>query len=279
MTDSANSLFQCVRGRPLPREPLSFFQYKQGNRLCVTMTDSVEVWRDDLVIGERLFADFVVCGMAADRDRDTNDMNTTKDILKQRMKYPGAKEDKAIETIAKTWILPTKVSLGPTVEEVLSFKEGAVGKAFEDVFTAIKSEDKVIHFLKLEFSDANKGVERYVVSRVLDEGFRPSLLLVKWSHDADDHIPTAHAAGHLMNSGYSLVGLENGYSLYMFTDQVLYDICSMKQPSLKNPMMESILQSVSESKLLSTQSKDGSTPTLTVPTPAELAQKMDVSHC
>jgi hypothetical protein len=86
--------------------------------------------------------------------------------------------------------------------------------------------------------------------KFLDNGFRPSIILVKWSHDLDDHIPTAHCAGHLMNSGYALASLENGYSLYVFTDQVLYDITSMKTLGLKNPIMESILQSVSENMQL-----------------------------
>jgi hypothetical protein len=48
-----------------------------------------------------------------------------------------------------------------------------------------------------------------------------------------------------MNCGYSLIALNNSYALYFFNDQVLYDICSMKNVNLKNPIMESLLQSVS----------------------------------
>ena len=42
------------------------------------------------------------------------------------------------------------------------------------------------------------------------------------------------------------IAYENGYGLYMFNDQVLYDICSLKEPSLKNPIMESLFSTVND---------------------------------
>jgi hypothetical protein len=49
-----------------------------------------------------------------------------------------------------------------------------------------------------------------------------------------------------MNTGYRYVSNENGYSLYYFKDDSLYDICSMKDISLDNPIFNAILQSVNE---------------------------------
>ncbi len=227
----------------MPKEPLSFFQYKQGNRLFVTITDHPHVWEDDLIIAERLFADMVVCPFVSTRDEHERTMAQVQDILKQRMKYPGVKDDPRLEKIAKTWVLNNKVHLGPNVDSMLRHNESSVAECLNPVFDKVKSEDSVIHFLKLELGH---GAERQLLYKILDNGYRPSLVLVHWSHDVDDNVPTAYCAGHLMNCGYSLVSVNEGYYLYFFNDQVLYDICSMKVPTLKNPIMEALLKSVAE---------------------------------
>ena len=234
---------QIVRERPLPKELLAFFEYKQGNRIFLTLAESIEVWSDDLAIGERLFADTIVCPLEKTTDFQTQ-FDTVKDVLKQRMKYPGVKENPALEQVAKTWILPAKLHAGPTVSEFLfSSTEESLHSALGPVFETITPGALQIHFLKIELSG---GKERSVVYKFLDEGFRPSLLLVKWSHDVDEHIPTAYCVGHLLNSGYANIANENGYSLYMFNDQVLYDICSLKEPSFQNPIMKTLLQTAAD---------------------------------
>lgn len=233
---------QLVNGRPIPKEPLSFFQYNQGSRYFVTVAETPAIWRDDLVLGERFFSEMIICPFTNLED-NVKELETVKDILKQRMKYPGVKDDPELEKIARTWILPNKVNMGPKATDIISSSESSVKDSFEDIFKTLNNESSMIHILKLELTD---GKERQVLYKFLDNGFRPSLILVKWSYDLDDHISTAHCGGHLLNSGYSLVTLENGYALYMFSEQVMYDITSMKSLGLKNPMMESILSSVSE---------------------------------
>jgi len=234
---------QIVNGCPIPKESLSFFQYNQGSRYFVTVADSPIVWRDDLVLGERFFSEMIICPFIDPEQLHIKELTLVKDVLKQRMKYPGVKEDPALEKLAKTWILPTKICMGPCAETFLASSESSVRDSFEPLFKTLNNESSMIHILKLELSE---GKERQVLYKFLDNGFRPSLVLVKWSHDLDDNIPTAHCAGHLLNSGYSLVALENDYALYMFSEQTLYDITSMKTIGIKNPMMESILSSVSE---------------------------------
>lgn len=234
--------FHVVRNRPMPKEPLSFYNFKNGNRLFITVADSVKTWRDDLIIGERLFADTVICPLGDVSEHEAA-VSQTKDILKQRMKYPGVKENPELEQLAKTWVLPTKLHLGPQVSSFLDMDEKAVFNVMDGIFKQTSTDDSIVHFLKVELQN---GIERQLLYKILDGGFRPSLMLVKWSYDLDDHIPTAHCAGHLLNSGYSLVCLENGYALYFYVDQPLYDITSMKQISISNPIMNSILQTVSE---------------------------------
>jgi hypothetical protein len=251
MADSFANQFHCVRGRPLPKEPLNFYQFKQGNRLFLNFTTDSTVWKDDLIIGERLFADTVLCIPESALQQNTDELTRVQDILKQRMKYPGAREDPAIEAIAKTWVLPNKLHLGPSVDQLLAPTDLSVQKGLEDMLVRLNIVDSVIHFLKVELPN---GLERQVLYKVLDDGFRPSLVLVKWGNDLDDHTPTAHCAGHLLNSGYALVALENGYGLYMFIDHSLYDTCSMKTVALENPILDSITQTVLEA--VRTQTKE-----------------------
>jgi hypothetical protein len=244
MEPSVHDQFHMVRGRPLPKEPLNFYQFKQGNRFFLNLTDSPAMWKEDLIIGERLFSDIVICSTEATHQENMDELTRVQDILKQRMKYPGAREDAAIEAIAKTWVLPNKLHFGPLVEQLIGAHEFAFRNNLEEIITKLNVIDSIIHFLKIELSN---GLERQVVYKLLDNGFRPSLILVKWGQDLDDHLPTAHCAGHLMNSGYSLVMFENGYALYMFVDHTLYDTCSMKTVALENPFFDSITQTVLQS--------------------------------
>jgi hypothetical protein len=233
--------FIQVKGRPIPKEPLQFFQYKANTRIFVSITDDPKVWQEDLIICERFFADMIICPVGSEDDHSSA-LTVTQDILKQRMKYPGVKENPLYETIAKTWVLPNKLLMGPSATEFLSPLEDAASRALTPLFEKLKVEP-LVHLLKLE---TGRGFERKLLYSFLDSGFRPSLIMVKWSHDADDHIPTAYCAGHLLNSGYSLVQDVNGYSLYFFRDQPLYDICSLKTVALENPMMTELMTSVLE---------------------------------
>lgn len=242
-SSSLKDNIQLIRGRPLPKELLAFFQYKQGNRIFLTLTDSTDVWRDDLSVGERLFADTIVCPVELTSEFQ-QEFELTKEVLKQRMKYPGIKENPKLEQVAKTWILPAKLHQGPNVPTFyFSSANETVRSAIKPLLETITPGEDQIHLFKVELSG---GQERPILYKLLDEGFRPSLVLVKWSHDVDENLPTAHCAGHLLNSGYACLAYENNYGLYMYNEQVLYDICSLKEPSFKNPIMESLFSTVND---------------------------------
>jgi hypothetical protein len=258
---SLKDTIQLIRNRPLPKEILAFFQYKQGNRIFLTLTDKTSVWRDDLSVGERMFADVVVCPVEATPEFQT-EIEVTRDVLKQRMKYPGVKENPSLEQIAKTWILPAKLHQGPTTSTFgFSSTEASVRSVLIPLLESLTPGEQQIHLFKVELAD---GQERPVLYKLLDEGFRPSLVLVKWSHDVDEHIPSAHCAGHLLNSGYACLAYENEYGLYMFNEQVLYDICSLKEPSLKNPIMESLFSTVNDFQKQQKEMVESSVSTVTI---------------
>lgn len=230
-----------VQNRLLPKESMSFFQLQTNGRLTVTITDDCSVWKKDLIIGERLFSDVVVCPFQDTNGTFAPEIDRVKDILKQRTKYPGVKEDPELMAIAKTWIVPSKLSLGPDASQFLSTSETSMQDSLAPIFTQLQSSTSTIHYLKIEVAN---GAERQFVYKFLDCGFRPGLVCIKWSYDLDSHIPTANCAGHLLNSGYSLIGLTDTYALYYFTEQVLYDLCSVKTIGFQNPFMKSILESI-----------------------------------
>ncbi len=224
-----------VQNRLIPKESMHFFHNQTSSRLTLTITDDCSVWKKDLGIGERLFSDVVVCPYQDTAQTFSPEIERVKEILKQRTKYPGVKDDPELMAIAKTWIVPSKLSLGPDASQFLSPSQTSIQDALAPVFERMQTS--TIHYLKIEVAN---GAERQLVYKILDCGFRPGLLLIKWSYDVDEHIATAYCAGHLMNSGYSLVGLNDTYALYYYSEQVLYDLCSVKTIGYQNPFMKAI---------------------------------------
>ena len=233
-----SELITTVNSMPFIKEPLSFFQSSKV-RVFLTIANSPEVWQNDLVLSERMLAETIVCPYTNFIEEHNSVFDLTKTVLKERMKYPNVKESPSLEKIAKTWIMPGKLHLGPNAKQFLQEDEMCVHTYLEPFFTTLNAPSS-IQLLKVEVSG---GEERQLLYKFLDSSFRPSLILVKWSYDLDDHIPTANCAGHILNSGYSLFGLSNSYALYIFTEQTLYDLCSMKTISNKNPFLDAILQS------------------------------------
>lgn len=232
-----------VKGRPIPKDILQFYGMDSGSkRLMISITDSVKVWQDDLSLCERLFGEILVCPFSSSFTSHKNEIEKTKDILKQRMKHPEVPGNEHLEAIAKTWILPQKLHLGVDASSFFQIMKDPIKMSLFPLFEQIQTNN-IIQFLKIEVPN---GMERRLLYSFLDEGFRPSLILVKWSGDLDNDVSVAHCAGHLLNSGYSLLHFENGYGLYSYCDQPLYDICSVKDKGLQNPFLKAILSSVDD---------------------------------
>jgi len=232
-----SELTTTLNSMPFIKDPLSFF-HSSKVRVFLTIANSPEVWQNDLVLSEKMLAETIVCPYTTSMENHSSAFDLTKTVLKERMKYPNVKETPHLEKIAKTWIMPGKLHLGPNAKQFLQEDEMCVHTHLEPIFTTLNVPSS-IQLLKVEVSG---GQERHLLYKFLDSSFRPSLVLVKWSYDLDDHIPTANCAGHILNSGYSLFGLSNSYALYVYTEQTLYDLCSMKTISTKNPFLETILQ-------------------------------------
>jgi hypothetical protein len=233
--------FTSVKGFPFPASPLQFFDSSRKHRIFLDIAESASVWKHDLCLAEKLFADIVVCS----KTDDTEDISLVKDILQKRMKYPSIQENPEYLAIAKTWILPTKVHQGPSVQTLFAnMHETFFHDTILDTLKMVtQSDHETLQCVKIELAG---GMERNAVYQLLDNGFRPGLFLVRWTHDVDSHYATALCAGHLLNCGYRFVRSENGYFLYVFKDECLYDSCSLAIPSLGNPMIQTIVQDTVE---------------------------------
>jgi len=236
-----------LRDIPFLDNPLSVVDSSKKNRIFVNISDNPQRWKRDLILGEKLFADTFICPVTHAVQTITSDIADVKDILTKRSAYPDIKETPEKVEISKTWILAKKVHEGPNALEFLQPTENAMKKSLlscvessiaEAEADAEADADRTIQCLKIEVQG---GLERQFVYRFLDDGFRPSIVIVRWSYDIDDHYSTAICVGHLLNCGYTHVRMEQNYSLYMYEDQPLYDICSLKTVGKGNPIMETLI--------------------------------------
>ena len=95
----------------------------------------------------------------------------------------------------------------------------------------LSSEETRIDIVKI---DVAQKLERGLLFSMLDAGFRPSAILVKWSESPDTDLPTRMAALHLHNAGYKLLGTKDNKFFYWFTDADVYGLCSFEVPITEN---------------------------------------------
>ena len=105
----------------------------------------------------------------------------------------------------------------------------------------IKDDSNRIDILKIDTASSAPGLERGLLGAVLNAGYRPALILVRWSSMPDVELSTTLAAGHLQNSGYSLLGKVDNKFLYYFTDEDLYQLCSWEGIVATNPIVTEIV--------------------------------------
>lgn len=93
-----------------------------------------------------------------------------------------------------------------------------------------------------------------LLQSILEAGYRPGLLWVTWTNHPDEDTVSMLSAGHLQTLGYMLLGSEGNTFLYKFMDSCLYESCSWNVPGVQNPMIDTILKSMSAPSPLSSSS-------------------------
>lgn len=101
--------------------------------------------------------------------------------------------------------------------------------------------DVRIDILKL---DVPANLERSLLQALMDAGFRPGIILVRYGARPDTNTSSTLAAGHLQNCGYALAAKLDSAFLYYYTDQDLYMQVSWEDSTTPNPLVKDIVAGV-----------------------------------
>jgi hypothetical protein len=180
----------------------------------------------------------------------------TLDVLKTRTRSAESKHPFSLGAEEK-WILPKNIRVIETLpwwttgnQEMAGFT--AKTEPFFDVIHDICRDMKLangevrLDILKID-TGLTEGLERAILYAMLEAGFRPAVLLVKWSKMPDTDVPTTMCAGHLQNCGYSLIKKIDTKFAYFFVDQDVYMMTSWEDTSVPNPLVKEIVGSVQKS--------------------------------
>ena len=181
--------------------------------------------------------------------KEESEWNEVAGILKERKRTGGS--DFSVGAEVK-WVLPKNLR----IQNILPWwSTGTIDLSGEMIRTKniqeyvaeiavnLKLKDNItrIDLLKIDTQKSAPGLERGILGAVLNAGFRPAVILVRWTDMPDVHLSATLAAGHLQNSGYTLIAKEGNKFLYYFSDEDMYQICSWEGIIGKNPMFNEIV--------------------------------------
>ena len=219
----------------------------KGIRTVFLTIGSSKVALPDLEIAESLGCPINIVAL---NETEKSAWSEVAGVLKERKRETTANP---FSVSAETkWILPKNVritdtlpwwangtiDISGTVTKTQKFSEFMQG-----ISAAMKLKDNVtrIDILKIDTSSSAPGLERAILGAVLNAGYRPSVILVRWTDMPDTELSATIAAGHLQNSGYALLGKEENKFLYYFSDEDLYQICSWEGIATSNPITTEIV--------------------------------------
>jgi len=175
-------------------------------------------------------------------------------VLKDRKRDASASS--FTEFVDTKWILPKNLRILESIpwweNGTLDISGATISAQKVDAFlgpicSAMKLKDgaKRLDILKIDTSSVASGLEIPILNAVISAGYRPSVILVKWSKMPDTDLPTTLSAGHLQCSGYSLLDTRDNKFLYFFNDDNIYEICSWEAKTHINPIVHEIVKSTS----------------------------------
>ena len=171
----------------------------------------------------------------------TANWDEVRQVLKDRKRPTEASP--FTEGVDTKWVLPKNVRSYTGVPGFYTAKsEGcsmiSIHDCVKQCTSSMKLDEERIDILKIALVE---GWERNVLAALLDTGYRPGLIMVKWSHMPDSHLFTTLAAGHLQNCGYTLLEKDGNRFTYMFIDRCMYEICSWETNKSLNPLVTEIM--------------------------------------
>jgi len=167
---------------------------------------------------------------------------TIRNTLKNR-KIAEEDKDKAwLRGLEKKWILPKNILVKNQPVEWNTLKNEVDSQTENrcDIFKVEGSNDS----------------EHMVLYSMLESGYRPGVVLVRYTEDPDANVPSMLVAGHLQMSGYKLAEISNNWFLYLYTDLCAYESCSFRNTKTQNPIVYYFAELFSPKEVLSTNTTD-----------------------
>lgn len=228
----------------------------KGIRTVFLSIGSSKVALPDLEIAESLGCPLNIVALTEDEKAAWSEVSG---ILKERKRETTASPF-SIGADTK-WILPKNLRIHDALpwwqNGSIDLSGGSIRtQKFTDCMASISSAMKIkdnasrIDILKIDTASSAPGLERAILGAMLNDGFRPSMILVRWSAMPDTDLATTLAAAHLQNSGYSLIGKEDNKFLYYFTDEDLYQICSWEGIVPNNPIITEVISATKSVKTM-----------------------------
>jgi hypothetical protein len=206
----------------------------------------------DLEISESLGCPLHIVPLSSE---ETANWKEVASVLKSRSRDSSASA--FTEMVDTKWILPKNIrmlealpwwekgTLDISGTQIVTEKVTSVISSLCDAMK-LKDSSKRIDILKVDTTSVAPGLEIPIVGSIISTGFRPSVILVKWSKMPDEDTQTMIAAGNLQCCGYSLFNVYENKFLYYFNDDNMYEICSWEQKADINPIAKEIINSVSK---------------------------------
>jgi hypothetical protein len=218
-------LFQTDDGEiPFLRDIWGFYSMKGVKTIFVTVNPNSS-FRLDLEVCENLGCPIRIF---TDSDEIEQKWAVIAKTLKARKIDEVDKDKQWLEGVQKKWILPKNLIVKRTDID------------WNTIFPELKqSAEGRVDLLKIECYDEK---ERMLLYSLLDSGFRPGILLVKYTVDPDANVPSMLVAGHLQMSGYRLLSSNNSWFLYLYTDICFYDSCSWRDDTVQNPLIKYVIE-------------------------------------
>lgn len=186
------------------------------------------------------------------RESATKDWNEVQQILKSR-KSPDSPSPFS-EKVDTKWVLPKNIRMhnvlpgaftGSIEIESVNYPMQTWEKCVQTAITSMNLPDQRIDILKISLG---LGIEKSILYSLLDTGFRPAVVLVEWTEAPDSNLFTTLCAGHLQNSGYSLMAKYGNHFLYYFIDKCAYELCSWEQNNVENPLVAELVKAISATR-------------------------------
>lgn len=232
---------------PILKDMWSFFSGNAGNISVLSVNSSGDVL-PDLKLTEKVGGKITLC---VPTDEDVNFLNNVKTVLKERNKSELIKNNEVFTSISKCWVLANRVAIVKGLPFSFNGYAEVVMKSADlsgadlsgvkitvplvDIYTL--TDTNYFDIIKVDFP----GMERQILSGIIDAGMRPSLIMVRWS-EAPNSTPQARAAAAtLQNHGYTLLSVVDDKYLYHYNDKPFYNLVEWDKPSMKNPMVEMII--------------------------------------